>query len=102
MYFHYSSMNAEKSTALLQAHHNYGERGMNTLLLTAYLDDRHGKGVIRSRIGIEQDAKTFRKGDNLLILVRDQSKAAKLACVLIDEAQFLKKGTSSTTYRSCR
>ena len=39
-----------------QAHHNYGERGMKTFLLTAHLDDRHGLGVIRSRIGIQQEA----------------------------------------------
>ena len=62
LYFHYSSMNAGKSTALLQAHHNYGERGMKTFLLTAYLDDRHGVGVIRSRIGIQQEATHFVKG----------------------------------------
>ncbi|MBT3636125.1 MAG: thymidine kinase, partial [Opitutae bacterium] len=59
LYFHYSSMNAGKSTALLQANHNYGERGMSTMLFTAKLDDRDGVGVIRSRIGIEHDALVF-------------------------------------------
>ena len=91
LYFHYSSMNAGKSTALLQAHHNYGERGMNTFLLTAYLDDRHGVGVIRSRIGIQQEATPFRKGDDLLDFVRKKKQEDSLSCVLVDEAQFLSK-----------
>lgn len=90
-YFHYSSMNAGKSTALLQAHHNYGERGMKTFLLTAHLDDRHGLGVIRSRIGIQQEATTFKSGDDLYELVCEENKRIKLSCVLIDEAQFLSK-----------
>ena len=71
LYFHYSSMNAGKSTALLQANHNYGERGMSTMLFTAKLDDRDGVGVIRSRIGIEHDALVFAKADDLLETVRE-------------------------------
>ena len=42
LHFYYSAMNAGKSTALLQANHNYGERGMQTILLTAALDDQTG------------------------------------------------------------
>ncbi len=42
LYFYYSTMNAGKSTALLQASYNYGERGMRTLMFTAKLDDRGG------------------------------------------------------------
>ena len=56
LYFHYSTMNAGKSTMLLQASHNYRERGMHTLLLTAALDDRAGPGLIASRIGIAEPA----------------------------------------------
>ncbi|MEC7401295.1 MAG: thymidine kinase, partial [Verrucomicrobiota bacterium] len=62
LYFHYSSMNAGKSTALLQANHNYIERGMRPILYTAALDDRDGQGKIRSRIGIEEKAETFVNG----------------------------------------
>ena len=65
LHFYYSAMNAGKSTALLQANHNYGERGMQTILLTAALDDRAGRGVIKSRIGIETQAVAFEKADNL-------------------------------------
>ena len=91
LYFHYSSMNAGKSTALLQANHNYGERGMSTMLFTAKLDDRDGVGVIRSRIGIEHGALVFAEADDLLEAVREELEARPVDCVLIDEAQFLSK-----------
>ena len=91
LYFHYSSMNAGKSTALLQADHNYFERGMNALLFTARLDDREGVGVISSRIGIKKGALTFENGDNLFNIVESEKNRSGLDCVLIDEAQFLSK-----------
>ena len=89
LHFYYSAMNAGKSTALLQANHNYGERGMETLLLTAALDDRAGRGVIKSRIGIETQAVAFEKADNLAEIVRTKAQGQSIGCVLIDEAQFL-------------
>ena len=89
LHFYYSAMNAGKSTALLQANHNYGERGMETLLLTAALDDRAGRGVIKSRIGIETQAVAFEKADNLAEIVRTKAHGQSIGCVLIDEAQFL-------------
>lgn len=96
LYFTYSSMNAGKSTLLLQASHNYRERGMRTLLLTAALDDRAGAGRIASRIGISEAAEMFAPEDDLLALIDARLKAAeatpdkgRLACVLVDEAQFL-------------
>ena len=89
LHFYYSAMNAGKSTALLQANHNYGERGMTTILLTAALDDRAGRGVIKSRIGIETQAIAFEKGDNLAKIVRTKTEGQTIGCVLIDEAQFL-------------
>lgn len=87
LYFYYSTMNAGKSTMLLQASHNYRERGMRTLLLTAALDDRAGPGLIASRIGIAEPATTFAPDTDLFALVRD--RGAGCACVLLDEAQFL-------------
>lgn len=89
LHFYYSAMNAGKSTALLQANHNYGERGMQTILLTAALDDRAGRGVIKSRIGIETQAVAFEKGDDLAEIVRSKADGQSIDCVLIDEAQFL-------------
>jgi thymidine kinase len=81
-------MNAGKSTALLQASHNYEERGMRTLLYTAQVDSRQG-GRIHSRIGIERDARHFHPSLNLRQDIADAHTSAALACVLVDESQFL-------------
>ncbi|MEM7241612.1 MAG: thymidine kinase [Pseudomonadota bacterium] len=89
LYFNYSTMNAGKSTALLQASYNYRERGMETYLLTAQLDDRAGAGRIGSRIGIEQEADMFDDASDLFEMIDKRRKASTLACVFIDEAQFL-------------
>lgn len=89
LYFNYSTMNAGKSTALLQASHNYRERGMETYLLTANLDDRAGPGQIASRIGIGQKADTFSTDTNLYDRIEARQKSTTLACVFLDEAQFL-------------
>jgi thymidine kinase len=89
LHFNYSTMNAGKSTVLLQASHNYIERGMQTYLLTARLDDRAGPGRIESRIGIGADADTFAPGDDLFARIRDRLALGPCACVLVDEAQFL-------------
>lgn len=91
LYFHYSSMNAGKSTALLQANHNYLERGMKTMLFTAKLDNREGGGVVSSRIGIQKEALSFASEDNLFDMVREAQSNSKLDCILVDEAQFLSK-----------
>src|ERR1044071_2270205 len=88
LYFYYSTMNAGKSTALLQASHNYEERGMRTLLYTAQIDSRDG-GRIHSRIGIERDALHFRPGLDLLEQIRGEHARGPLACVLVDESQCL-------------
>ena len=89
LYFYYSSMNAGKSTNLLQSSYNYKERGMNTLVLAPRLDDRYGAGRVTSRIGIESEATTFGTDANLLKLVEEARADQPLHCVLIDEAQFL-------------
>lgn len=89
LYFNYSTMNAGKSTALLQASHNYRERGMRTLLLTAAVDNRRGVGVIGSRIGLEARAEIFRTEDDLLALVRALPDDKRPDCILVDEAQFM-------------
>jgi len=91
LYFYYSSMNAGKSTALLQSSYNYRERGMNTLVLAPEFDDRYGAGKVTSRIGIETDATTFRPDDDIFTLVERLTAEKPLHCVLIDEAQFLTK-----------
>ncbi|MEO0381715.1 MAG: thymidine kinase [Pseudomonadota bacterium] len=89
LYFHYSTMNAGKSTVLLQAAHNYRERGMVPYLLTARLDDRAGTGRIASRIGIGSEADMFSTTDDLFVRLADQLAAGPVDCVFVDEAQFL-------------
>lgn len=88
LYFHYSTMNAGKSTLLLQAAHNYRERGMEVLLLTAALDTRAGEGRIGSRIGLSAPAIGFDAATDLFALIATQ---APVACVFVDEAQFLSR-----------
>jgi len=89
LYFNYSTMNAGKSTVLLQASHNYIERGMQTYLLTAQFDTRAGEGRIESRIGIGADADTFAPGDDLFARIRARLADGPCACVFVDESQFL-------------
>lgn len=89
LYFNYSTMNAGKTTVLLQASHNYVERGMATMLMTAALDDRAGAGRIASRIGLSAAAETFGPDDDLFARVERRMRAGPLHCVLVDEAQFL-------------
>ena len=91
LYFHYSTMNAGKSTLLLQAAHNYEEMGMATYLLTAQFDNRAGEGRIGSRIGIGKDADTFAAGEDMFEKIRTRQSQGTIACVFIDEAQFLSK-----------
>ena len=89
LYFHYSTMNAGKSTALLQASHNYREGGMATYLLTAQFDTRAGEGRIASRIGIGEPADTFNPEEDMFAKVSARLAQGPVACVFIDEAQFL-------------
>ena len=89
LHFNYSTMNAGKSTILLQASYNYNERGMATYLLTARFDARAGVGVIRSRIGIEAPADTYDPTDDLFAKIGDRLLQGPCACVFVDEAQFL-------------
>ena len=89
LYFHYSTMNAGKSTVLLQASHNYIERGMQTYLVTGVIDDRAGSGRIASRIGIGAEADTFDAQSDLFAMIAARLEAGPCACVFVDEAQWL-------------
>ena len=120
LYFYYAAMNAGKTTRLLQSNFNYKERGMNTIIYTTILDNRFGKEVVASRIGLSEHSNTFdantniyedvksiviKKEDNskecinCICVDEDQSNKGKpnnihtknISCVLIDEAQFLSK-----------
>ncbi len=89
LYFYYAAMNAGKSTTLLQADYNYRERGMETMLWTAALDDRSGGGTIESRIALSAPAYTFSEDVDLFAALGEELKRRRIDCVLVDEAQFL-------------
>lgn len=91
LYFYYSAMNAGKSTTLLQSDYNYRERGMNTLLFTAKLDNRYGVGKITSRIGLQSDAIVYDPNFNFFDYIKKQVEKEKPHCILVDEAHFLTK-----------
>jgi thymidine kinase len=88
LYFYYSTMNAGKTTVLLQSAYNYLERGMRPLLISPAIDDRAGRGVIRSRVGIEQPAIAVGGDDDLFELVQGELESGNIHCVLTDESQF--------------
>jgi len=92
VYFYYASMNAGKSTNLLQAEFNYRERGMATMLWTAALDSRGGDRAIESRIGLHAEANRFDHATDLWSRISAAHAVQPLSCVLVDEAQFLTKG----------
>ncbi|MGJ8537798.1 MAG: thymidine kinase [Parasphingopyxis sp.] len=91
LYFYYASMNAGKSTTLLQADFNYRERGMRTMLWTAEIDGRYEAGKVASRIGLAADAHLFDRDTDLFAAIAAAHKAEPLDCVLVDEAQFLER-----------
>ena len=92
LYFYYSAMNAGKTTTLLQSAHNYRERGMRVAILTPRLDHRDGTGTVASRIGLSASATPFAPEQDLQALVdADIAEHGRLHCVLVDEAQFLRK-----------
>ena len=91
LYFNYSTMNAGKSTILLQASYNYNEGGMETYLLTAKLDDRAGEGKIASRIGIDAPSDKFAPDSDIFAMIEARLTQGSVACIFIDEAQFLSK-----------
>jgi len=89
LYFNYSSMNAGKSTMLLQANHNYIERGMKPRIYTSDLDNRFGNGEIVSRIGLKSKSNIFTSKTDIYKDISNVSTYSNVDCVLIDEAQFL-------------
>lgn len=89
LYFYYSTMNAGKSTILLQSSYNYRERGMRTMVLASEIDSRAGAGKVASRIGLAADATIFSTCENLFRIVQHEHDQQPVHCVLVDEAQFL-------------
>ena len=89
LYFRYSTMAAGKSLDLLKVAFNYKEKNQEVLLFTSHHDDRYGKGLIKSRLGIEQEAIVVTDKTDLYKYVSDLNEWPD--CILFDEAQFLTK-----------
>lgn len=86
LYFRYSAMNSGKTTALMQVAHNYEERGMKVLLMKPSTDTK-GDDKVVSRLGIDRKVDVL-VGPNESV-TKKLGKLDDIACVLIDEAQFL-------------
>lgn len=89
LFFRYGAMNSGKTIEILKVAHNYEEQHKQVIILTSAVDDRAGVGMISSRIGMERPAHPVQDKTNIFDLVKQMNP--KAACVLIDEAQFLKK-----------
>ncbi|MDL2057933.1 thymidine kinase [Limosilactobacillus reuteri] len=89
LFFKYGAMNSGKSIDILKVAHNYEEQGKPVVLMTSGVDDRSGRGIIASRIGLERKVKPIMNDTNIYDYVNKMDR--KIYCVLIDEAQFLKK-----------
>ena len=91
LFFKYSTMNAGKSTELIKVAYNYEERGKRVLVFTPSIDDRDGRGVISSRIGLQREAIPVEEETNILQVFLRENEKHEVDCVLLDEGQFLKK-----------
>tara|TARA_Y100001934_G_scaffold11250_1_gene14384 strand:- start:1271 stop:1855 length:585 start_codon:yes stop_codon:yes gene_type:complete len=91
LYFNYSSMNAGKSTMLLQANHNYLERGLMPVIYTSHLENRFSENEIVSRIGLKHKSNIFTTKTDIYKDISKLSDKFSVDCLLIDEAQFLTK-----------
>jgi len=109
LYFYYSAMNAGKSTMLLQSAFNYSERGMHVVCFLPDFDNRGGAGTISSRVGLSKEAVMFSATFDFLKYMADyqarsianSEEVKACACVLVDEAQFLKKDQVMQLSRVC-
>lgn len=89
--FVHGTMTSGKTTALLQEAHNFALHGLNAHLITAAIDTRSGRGVIRSRIGISAEAASFAPGDDLFAAISAANAIRPIDVVMVDEAQFLSR-----------
>ena len=91
LYYRYSTMNAGKSTELIKVAYNYEERNKRVLVFIPAIDDRDGVGVVSSRIGLKREAIPVYEDTDILEIFMRENEKHEVACVLVDESQFLKK-----------
>ncbi len=85
LYFKYGAMGSSKSAQALITKFNYEELGMSVWLIKPATDTRDGKSVIRSRIGLQQEALAIAPTDDLCALYRQMEKTD---VIIADECQF--------------
>ena len=91
LYYRYSTMNAGKSIEVIKVAYNYEERGKRVLALIPGIDDRYGKGVITSRVGLQREATIVNEDTNILEVFMRENSRESVDCVVVDECQFLRK-----------
>lgn len=94
LYFKYGTMGSSKTAQALMCKFNYEERGFKVLLMKNLVDKRdvqNGKVVVKSRIGLFAECKTFEKDTNLFEMVKKEGFLKNKCVVIVDEAQFLTK-----------
>ncbi len=93
LYFRYGTMGSAKTALLLTQAYNFEERGMHYLCMKPVIDNREGKSVIRSRIGIERECAWIYPETNLYRQLSElfDSTLQVRDWVLVDEAQFLSR-----------
>lgn len=91
LFFRYSTMNAGKSIEVLKVAYNYEERGKNVLVMTSGKDNRYGRGIVKSRMGMQRSAFAVEDDTNILSVYMEAESKRHIDCVIVDEAQFLKK-----------
>ncbi|HEM6398336.1 thymidine kinase [Streptococcus suis] len=89
LYYKYGTMNSGKTIEILKVAHNYEEQGKPVVIMTSALDTRDAFGVVSSRIGMRREAVAI--DDEMDIFGYIQKMEPRPYCVLIDEAQFLRR-----------
>ena len=90
LYYRYSSMNAGKSIEVLKIAHNYEEQNKRVLIFNSEMDDRYGKAVVASRIGLKRQAIPYNSETSIIQIIQENLVDTKpIHCILIDEGQFL-------------
>ena len=89
LYFKYGAMGSSKTAQALITKFNYEERNMKVWLIKPALDDRDGKTVLRSRIGLEAECDVIGSGDD--IYERFMAEGGKCDVIIADECQFFTK-----------
>lgn len=89
LYFRYGAMNSGKSIEIIKVAHNYEEQGKSVIIMTSALDTREEFGTVASRVGLQREAEVIFDNSNVFEMVNEIDPDA--SCILVDEAQFLKR-----------